>query len=674
MTTTSFQIVKRMSVLDRSIHEAVEWLKIHQRPEGYWMGRLESNACMEAEWLLAFHFMGVDDPVKKRGLINAVLENQRPDGSWEVYYSAPQGDINTTVECYAALRCAGFSPDHEVLQAARRWILNHGGIDNVRVFTQYWLALIGEWPWELTPTLAPELIFFPGWFPFSVYEFASWARATIIPLAILSVRRPVRPLPPESRLDELFPDGRGRSSIRPKLTRPKNFFSWDSLFYWGDLFLKKYVDFPFHPGRETAIKLCIEWIIRHQEADGAWGGIQPPWIYGLMALYNEGYSLDHPVMKKGLEAINAPHWSYREGDALYIQASNSPVWDTVLSMIALLDCDEDVNSSEMLQRAMEWLLEQQVVEQYGDWSVKVRNVEPGGWPFEMANRYYPDVDDTAVAITVLARIFPQSRSDSRRIARALRLAENWIRGMQSSNGGWAAFDKDNVNRLVTRIPFCDFGEVLDPPSVDVTAHVVEAFAYLGKRANDPVIARALQYIRSEQEKDGSWFGRWGVNHIYGTSAVLQALRAIGEDMNQPYVRRAARWIVEHQNPDGGWGETPASYMDKKLRGKGESTPSQTAWALLGLMAVGDPAHDEVVARGLHFLILAQKDGTWDEPQYTATGFPGYGHGARASLDDNGDTLEQGLELCRGFMINYNMYRHYFPLMALGRARKYFARM
>jgi len=669
MAIVSCQVVEHMSSLDRSIAEAVEWLRENQKPEGYWMGWLESNACMEAEWLLAFHFLGIDDQAKKRGLVNAILKSQRSDGSWEVYYNAPRGDINTTVECYAALRCAGFPAEHEALKAAREWIFRHGGINSVRVFTQYWLALIGEWPWESTPTLPPEIIFLPGWLPFSIYEFASWARATIVPLTVLSARRPAKPLPENCRLDELFPEG--RRSVRPKLDRPKNFFSWDSLFYWADWLMNRYVTFPFHPGRETAIKLCIEWIIRRQEADGAWGGIQPPWVYGLMALYNEGYDLDHPIMKRGLEALDAPHWSYWVGDSLHIQASNSPVWDTVLTMVALLDCGEDVNSSRMLQKALDWLLEQQILDCYGDWSVKVRGVESGGWPFEMANRYYPDVDDTAVAMTVLARVLKKLDGDSRQISRALARAEKWMRRMQSSNGGWGAFDKDNMNLLVTKIPFCDFGEVLDPPSVDVTAHVVEALAYLGYTRRDPSVAKALRYIRSEQEEDGSWFGRWGVNYIYGTSAVLQALRAIGENMSQPYVRRAAKWLVQHQNEDGGWGETPASYMDKRLRGVGESTPSQTAWALLGLMSVENEDYNDAIERGIRFLIKCQKDGTWDEPQYTATGFPGYGHGGRITSGGFDETLDQGIELGRGFMINYNMYRHYFPLMALGRARRYF---
>ncbi|MEJ5299969.1 MAG: squalene--hopene cyclase [Thermodesulforhabdaceae bacterium] len=654
--------------LERSIQEAVEWLKDAQKPEGYWMGWLESNSCMEAEWLLAFYLLGIDDPVKKEGLIKTILDAQRPDGSWEVYYNAPAGDINATVECYAALRSAGFSADHPALRRARDWILSHGGVNSVRVFTQYWLALIGEWPWEKTPTIPPEFIFAPHWFPINIYEFASWARATLVPLMILCARRPVKHLPPGLRLDELFPDG--RDVIKPSLKKPDRLFSWDSFFYWIDRTFSRYNAFPIKIGRETAIKLCLEWIIRHQEVDGAWGGIQPPWVYGLIALNIEGFPLDHPIMAKGLKALDEPHWSYWKDGGWHIQASNSPVWDTVLAMVALLDVGIDYPSvAPMLKSATQWVLENQVLEK-GDWYYKAKS-EPGGWAFEMANRWYPDVDDTAVALIALARMLPSlSSSHAQRVRTALVKAEQWVRALQSSNGGWAAFDKDNTNWLITRIPFCDFGEVLDPPSVDVTAHVVEAFATLGRTAQDTAIKKALSYIKSEQEKDGSWFGRWGVNHIYGTSAVLQALSVLGEDMNSLYIRRAAHWIVEHQNEDGGWGETPASYMDPTLRGVGPSTPSQTAWAILGLIATKDRRYEEAVRRGIGFLVDTQRDGTWDEPYYTATGFPGYGHGARTTLDENGKTLEQGVELSRGFMINYNMYRHYFPLMALARARNY----
>jgi squalene-hopene/tetraprenyl-beta-curcumene cyclase len=305
----------------------------------------------------------------------------------------------------------------------------------------------------------------------------------------------------------------------------------------------------------------------------------------------------------------------------------------------------------------------------GDWQVYVKDVEPGGWAFERQNDFYPDVDDTAVAVIVLLRLLPVLDPILRdRVDLAVRRAVAWMNAMQSSNGGWGAFDKDNNSHIITLIPFCDFGETLDPPSVDVTAHVLEALGLLGRGMDDPVVARAYRYIRAEQEKDGSWFGRWGVNHIYGTAAVLPALKAIGEDMNALYVQRAARWIVDHQNPDGGWGESCGSYMDITLIGCGPSTASQTGWALMALLATGSHAYDQVIERGLEWLLATQlTDGTWNEPQYTGTGFPGYGIGERTDIAKAADNLNQGSELSRGFMLNYNMYRHYFPLMAMGRA-------
>jgi squalene-hopene/tetraprenyl-beta-curcumene cyclase len=627
---------------------------------------LETNSCMEAEWILAMHFLGVEDDPKYDKVVRCILNEQRPDGSWDVYYGTAKGDINATVECYAALRASGLNPDTPALRKAREWIQTNGGLETIRVFTKYWLAMIGEWPWNDTPALPPEIIFLPDRFPLNIYEFASWARATIIPLCILSSLKPVIPLPPDRRPDELFPEH--RKALAVGTGAPEKPFSWDAAFYAVDRMLKVYTDFPWQPRRRRALEKCRDWIIRHQDADGAWGGIQPPWIYSLMALKALGLPLDHPVIEKGLRAFDA-HWSYEKNGGIYLQASESPIWDTLLVLEALLDCNQDLETSPMMEPAIDWILRKQITTG-GDWRVKVRGVSCGGWAFERENTFYPDIDDTAVAIIVLSRA-RRFYSDASKIDRALKLAMDWILAMQCSNGGWAAFDKDNTNTLVTRLPFSDFGEMLDPPSADVTAHVVEALGYLGRTLKDPSVAKAIDYIRNEQETDGSWFGRWGVNHIYGTAAVLPALKAVGEDMRAGYVQKAAAWIADHQNPDGGWGETCASYMDDTLRGKGDSTPSQTGWAVMALLSAGTRRHDERIRRGIHYLLTAQNDGTWDEPQYTGTGFPGYGIGARTDLKRNGTTLEQGTELSRGFMLNYNLYRHYFPLMALGRARNHF---
>jgi squalene-hopene/tetraprenyl-beta-curcumene cyclase len=651
--------------LTEIIHRATRWLIDRQQAGGYWVGMLESNACMEAQWLLAMHFMDYEADAIKEGLVRSLLNQQRPDGSWETYHDAPQGDVNATVEAYAALRCNGMPPEDRPLRSARQWIFKHQAMGKLRMFTRYWLALIGEWPWEKVAIIPPEIILLPGWFPFNIYNFASWARATMLPLGILTARKACKPLPEGCRLDELFEGG--RDSFDYSMNPKRRNFSWESVFMLLDKGLHLYQSFGLTPGREAAIKLSLEWIMKHQDSDGAWGGIQPPWIYSLLALYTEGYPLSHPVMEKGLGTLG-DFWSCHKDGCTFIQASNSPVWDTLLTVMALQDCGLKYSDSSSMQVAVEWILQQQV-KAPGDWQQKVKGVEPGGWAFERANLAYPDIDDTAVALIVLGRLRDEY-PDRERLDNAIQLALDWVLAMQSRNGGWAAFDKDNDKKVITKIPFCDFGEVLDPPSVDVTAHVVEALGVLGMTLEDKVVARAVEFIRAEQEPQGSWFGRWGVNHIYGTGAVLPALRAVGEDMTKPYIQKAADWTVAHQNPDGGWGECCGSYMDEKLRGKGDSTASQTGWALMALLAVDGGKYRLSIERGLTYLQSTQEAGTWQEPHYTGTGFPGYSVGARVDLSDDSlaERLHQGVELSRAFMINYNMYRHYFPLMALGRAR------
>jgi squalene-hopene/tetraprenyl-beta-curcumene cyclase len=702
------------AALDRAIEAAAEWLAKAQKPQGYWVGRLESNSCMEAQWRLALWYLGLDDHHLCPRLAASLRQSQRPDGAWQIYYDAPAGDINTTVEAYAALRCEGDPPDAPHMRRAREWILSKGGLRNVRVFTRYWLALIGEWPWEKTPNLPPEVIYFPNWFVFSIYNFAQWARATLMPIAVLSARRPSRPLPKERRLDELFPEG--RSSFDYELPKKPRADFWDAFFRAADKALHALQEAGEATRiglfRDAAIKRALEWIIRHQDADGVWGGIQPPWIYSLMAIYTEGYALDHPVMAKGLGALDDPRWRVDVGEGTFIQASTSPVWDTELALMALDDARLLGKYPEAVERALKWLLDQQVL-RGGDWQVKVPNVAPGGWAFEYKNYFYPDVDDTAVALIVLSQfrefpspsgrgvrgegpIFasecgdphprplsqrergerpaaapPQAEAQSAaRIERAIKLGVDWIVGMQSKGGGWGAFDKDNNKQILTKIPFCDFGEALDPPSVDVTAHVVEAFGKLGLK-DHPCMAPALAYLKREQEQDGSWFGRWGVNYVYGTGAVLPALAAVGEDMSAPYVQRACDWLLSRQQPNGGWGESCASYMDPEMKGRGTATASQTAWALIGLLAANRDKDREAISRGLAFLVERQTaEGTWNEPEYTGAGFPGYGVGQTIKLGDPllTERLKQGPELSRAFMINYNLYRHYFPLMAMGRAR------
>ncbi len=654
--------------IEQTLHTSTGWLMRHQTPEGFWVGMVETNSCMEAEWLLAAHILGTSLPIES-GLIRTLFDRQRPDGSWDIYPGAPEGDINSTVEVYAALQATGHSVTRPEMRRARDWILAHGGLRNVRVFTRYWLAMIGVWPWRHTANLPPEIIRLPLWAPFNIYQFAQWARATLVPLAVLSARRPVWPLPGNSRLEELFPEGYERFdfAIPAKQARP---FSIEWLFQGIDTLLHGAQTLGVMPGRENSIKLCLEWMLRHQDADGAWGGIQPPWIYGLIALRHEGYALTHPVLERGLAALSA-HWSYERNGGRHIQATDSAVWDTLFSVLALSEIGHRVPETPAMARALRWLLDHQVLVP-GDWSVTAPTLPPGGWAFERANNSYPDVDDTALALLILSQIRRDCGALRQEVEQAIERAVRWVLGMQSKSGGWAAFDRDNTKSIISAIPFCNFGEALDPPSADVTAHVLEALGSLGYTAEHPAIRRALAFLRAEQESDGSWFGRWGVNHIYGTGAVLPALRALGQSMEAPDVRSAAQWLLRRQNPDGGWGESCASYMVKDARGRGESTPSQTAWALLALIAAGGADVTEAIAAGVEYLTsTCTAEGTWDELAYTGTGFPGYGVGARVDLDDPDlfEKLQQGAELSRGFMIGYNMYRHYFPMLALARARE-----
>ena len=648
------------SALDATIRRAQANLLGHQYPEGYWWGELESNPTMEAEYLLLTHFLGVADKERWGKLARHILDKQRSDGTWGQFYDAP-GDVSTSTECYFALKLAGYSPEEPFMRRAREFILSKGGVPNTRVFTKIWLALFDQWDWRGVPVLPAEMMLLPNWFPINIYDFASWARATIVPMLVLLARKPVRSVPESARIDELYPLPRSETTY--SIARPRKLVGWETLFYAGDTILRRLEKLPWKPTRRQAIRRAERWILDHQEADGSWGGIQPPWVYSLMALSSLGYPSDHPVISRGLAGFD--DFSIEEGDTLRIQACVSPLWDTALAMNALLDSGLRPDHPALV-RAGEWLLQEQVLNG-GDWQVRAKGVPPGGWAFEFHNNVYPDLDDTAEIVIALSRVEMASSGPKEQ---AIQRAVRWTLGMQSDNGGWAAFDKDNTKAFIAKIPFADFGEAIDAPSVDVTAHVLEMLGHLGYRADHRAVARALDYIFVEQEYDGPWFGRWGVNYIYGCAAVLPALQALGVDMTAGPVGRAVRWVTEHQNRGGGWGESCASYVDPAYRGRGPSTPSQTAWALMSLLAAGNWA-GPATRRGVEHLIgVQQEDGSWDEPYFTGTGFPGYGVGQRLRrYPAPGEPGYQGAELPAGFMINYHMYRNYWPLTALGRYRR-----
>ena len=605
-----------------ALDRAVERLLALQQPDGWWKGELETNVTMDAEDMLLREFLGIRDPDATARCAAWIRSQQRPDGTWSNFHGGP-ADLSTTVEAYVALRLAGDTPEQAHMLAAAEAIRAAGGVQQARVFTHIWLAVFGAWPWEHVPVLMVEMIFLPRWVPLNVYDFACWARQTVVALSVVMALRPVRALPfTLQELDGPLPwtPRRGSSVLGRALVA-------------ADRLMHAYQRRPFAPLRRAALRYAERWIVDRQERDGGWGGIQPPWVYSLIALSLLGYPLEHPVTARGLAGMQ----SFTIDEQLRrVEACQSPGWDTCLSLIALHAAGVPGNSDAVL-RGADWLLGQQILER-GDWAVRRPQLEPGGWAFEFANANYPDIDDTAEVVIALSTV---NHPDRDRVDVAIDRAVRWLSGMRSSDGGWGAFDVDNCRTLIREIPFCDFGEVIDPPSADVTAHIVEMFGLLDRGA-DPLAQGGVRWLLEHQEPDGSWFGRWGVNHIYGTGAALPALVAAGVPRTHTAVGRAVGWLLAHQNADGGWGEDCRSYDDPVWIGRGESTPSQTAWALLALEAAGEGRSD-AASRGIGWLVATQlSDGGWDEPQHTGTGFPS------------------------DFYIKYHLYRLIFPVMALGR--------
>lgn len=610
------------ALAEETLARARSHLEALQHAEGWWKGELETNVTIEAEDLFLRSFLGVLAPTELRLTANWIRSKQRDDGTWGNFYGAPP-DLSTSVEAYVALRLAGDDRSAPHMRRASAWIRGNGGIEATRVFTRMWLALHAWERWEDLPALPPEMVFLPRWVPLNIYDFGCWARQTIVALTVVRSYRPQRPSPFD--IDEI----RTGREARPD----RSLATWHGRFYWLDRALRLYERRPIGWLRRAALTRAETWIVDRQEADGSWGGIQPPWVYSMIALHVRGYGVDHPVMRGAFEGLD--RFTIVEDGVRRLEACQSPVWDTALAVVALADAGAAADDPA-IGRAAAWLLDKEV-RQTGDWSVRRPELAPGGWGFEFANDNYPDVDDAAEAVLALRRAPP---TDAERVEAAVRRGVAWTVGMQSSDGGWAAFDADNTQTLCREPPFCDFGEVIDPPSADVTAHALEMLAVEG-RAHEPPAQRGIVWLLRAQEADGSWFGRWGGNYIYGTAAVVPALVAAGLSPASPAIRRAVEWIESRQNSDGGWGEDLRSYDHPEWSGRGASTASQTAWALLTLVAAGE--RSDALERGIRYLADTQRpDGTWNEPWYTGTGFPG------------------------AFYINYHLYRLLFPVMALGR--------
>ena len=588
-------VVERLSSLDTAVERGAERLLSLQHQEGWWKGELESNATMIAEHLFLLHFLGLRDAETDRLLANELLARRRDDGTWSIWFDGPP-DLSVTVEAYTALKLAGVDAG----DATRDYIRRAGGVPRTRIFTRAFLALIGQWPWGRLAHVPVELILLPASAPLSVYDFACWARQTMVALSVVEALRPVRP----SAIDLSEIGGRKTGSPR----RPRHSRT-----------------------RRRAIRVAERWVRERQEADGSWGGIQPPWVWSLVMFAALGHGLEDDAFARGFAGWN--RFLVRDGERLRPEACQSPIWDTALAVLALRAAGVSADDAR-LQAAGSWLLGEEVTVR-GDWSIRLPELAPGGWAFEFDNDLYPDVDDTAVVALALREL---DLGDD-----AVKRGLEWMVGMQSRSGGWGAFDVDNEALWLYQLPICDFGKVTDEPTADVTAHALEALGH--EQGYESSLARGLEWLLAEQEQDGSWFGRWGVNHVYGTGAALPALEACGLPADHPAMRRAVRWLDSVQQPGGGFGEDIRSYSRPEWRGRGAVTPSQTAWALMAYVS-GGAAETLSAQQSAEYLCQGQRsDGDWDEQHFTGTGFP---------LD---------------FMIRYHLYRLTFPLLALGRLRE-----
>lgn len=616
--------------LEKAIARSQEYLLSLYNPDtGLWVAELEANTTLTSEYIYFMHFMGSVDELRQKKMVHYLKETQLADGSWNIHYEGP-GDLSTTLEAYCAMRLAGEDPNARHMARARDFILAHGGIEKARVFTKIFFALVGVYPWERCPALPPELMLLPNGFPLNIYEMSSWSRSTVVPLLILWHHKPTIEASEAFNLKDLesmgSPAGNGKEKTR-------NGQGWESVFFTADRVLKLYEKNRLPWSRKKALKLAEEWILDRQDPTGEWGGIMPAMMNSVMALKCLGYPLDHPAVRKGMEAIH--RFAIEDSKSLRLQSSVSPVWDTANSSLALLESGLSPEHPAIKQAA-DWLWSKQTRKK-GDWAIKNPDAAPGGWSFEFANEFYPDTDDTLAVLTALKL----GGSDAERPQDWYRGLQ-WLLSMQSTNGGWAAFDVDNDQEIWNRIPFADHKAMLDPPTSDLTGRVLEFLGGLDYGTDFEPIRKAIAFLESEQEADGSWYGRWGINYLYGTWCALCGLGSVGYDMDSPRIRRAVAWLKAGQNEDGGWGEPCSSYDNPVNKDKGRSTASQTSWALMGLIGAGE-VESEAVRRGVGYLLRTQnRKGSWDEKEFTGTGFPSF------------------------FYIRYHMYRDYFPLMALAR--------
>ncbi|HEY6970286.1 MAG TPA: squalene--hopene cyclase [Candidatus Angelobacter sp.] len=608
-----------------------------QHEDGFWCGELEADTTLESDYIAIHTLLGTGTRRRMEMAVPEIIRHQNEDGGWPIYHGGPS-NISASVKAYFALKLMGYKADHPVLERARQKILEMGGVTECNTFTKIYLCFLGQYDWEAVPAVPPEIVLFPNWFWFNIYEISSWSRAILVPLSVAFAKKPFKKIPAEMSIEELFIGGRHGKHLHLKWNEKK--ISWRNFFLVLNRIVHFCERFNIRPLRKLALKRAEKWMLdRFEKSDGL-GAIYPGILNSIVALRCLGYSTDDPQLIRALDefeklGIEEPGIPDHSEPTFRMAPCYSPVWDTAYAMFALGESGVPKHDPRML-KAADWILSKEVRDK-GDWAVKVHNVSAGGWYFEFNNEFYPDVDDSAMVLLGLNKVDnPRERYQHEVCQRAL----DWIIAMQCKRGGWASFDKDNTRMVFQYVPFADHNAMLDPPTVDIAGRVLEMLATYGYSADDRPVKKAIKFILSEQETDGSWFGRWGVNYIYGTMQVLRGLQAMGIDHHEPYIQQAAEWLRMVQNSDGGWGESCGSYDDPTTRGIGPSTPSQTAWGIMGLLAAGD-TRSESVQRGILYLLKTQRaDGSWDEKHYTGTGFP------------------------RVFYLAYHLYRDYFPLIAL----------
>ena len=618
--------------LPEVIQRAVDHLLSLQTPEGYWVGELEADTTLESDYIFYLYVLGKLDGRRCVKLANYIRRRQLPDGGWNIYAGGPS-ELNATVKAYVALKLAGDSPASPHMARARCQIHELGGVEATNSYTRLYLALGGVLPWSYVPAIPPELILIPSWFFLNIYSMSSWTRAIVVPLMLVYAYRPHWDLPAKAGVEELFRDASGRI---PAFEWDRRLLSWHNFFLLLDQIFKWHEKLPWKPFRKRAVRRARQWLFEHLERTEGLGAIYPAMVNSVFALRALGYSADDPVTAR--EIGHLAQFEIEEGDTLRIQPCVSPVWDTAVTMFSLQEAGLPPDHPALV-KAASWLLDRQVLGG-GDWQVNNPGVDPGGWAFEFRNDFYPDVDDTAFVLMALQRV---AYPDPARLEQGLRRGTAWVLGMQNRDGGWGAFDRDNGSTFLTRVPFADHNAMIDPSTGDLTARVLE---YLGRSkwpASDPRIQRAVRFLRRDQDPDGPWYGRWGVNYLYGTSGALRALETLGLQ-KEAESQRGVAWLRAVQNSDGGFGESCGSYDDPELKARGHSTASQTAWGLIGLLAAGEIFEPAVKRSVGHLLDQQRENGTWAEAAFTGTGFP------------------------RVFYLKYHLYRNVFPLYALARYR------